>query len=486
MASALTASQITREPFLASEMDWNMSTKATVMKFGGTSLEDGVAFERVADIVRSYESERPVIVVSAMSCVTDALLSSLGMAAQGEVNVALRSIEEHLERHLQVAHSLGTTALAKIILLLENVRQEITELLDAVAITRTTSVRQQDLIASYGERLSASLLAVVLDTHMIPVSYVDARRCIMTNEEYGKARPLLKETWQRTRAELRPLLKAGRVPVLGGFIAATMKGTTTTLGRGSSDYTATLVSAALGARETQIWTDVNGVLTADPRLIQTARTVPQLSYGEAAQLAWFGAKVLHPKTIQPAAEQEIPVSIRNSRAPQEVGTLICAQAKETRGIVKAIAHKIGMTTVEVTSTPALVANGFLRAIQEVSDRHQTALNIVATSETGVSLAYEETSALALIIQELQQVGSVKVRRDRAIICCVGEGLRSASGSVRKLRSALNDADSTLAWCSTSDNNFISVLDEERVGTVVRRLHQTIFEPNAWKEERADF
>ena len=463
-----------------------MSATVTVMKFGGTSIEDQAAFERVAQIVSSYRSARPVVVVSAMSRVTDALLSSVQMAARGEIKTAVDSIDEHLERHLQVASGLGANARAVATLLIESVRREIGELLNAVSFGRRTSARLQDDVASYGERLSAYLLAAVLAEHGLPASYVDARRCITTDVEHGKANPLLRLTSRRTRAELEPLLKAEQVPVLGGFIAATIRGVTTTLGRGSSDYTATLVSAALGARETQIWTDVNGVLTADPRLIKSARTVPRLSYGEAAELARFGAKVLHPKTIQPAAEHEIPVHIRNSRAPEEVGTLICARTDAAQGAVKAIAHQTGMTMVEVTSTPTLVANGFLRAIQRISDRHQTALNIVATSEIGVSLAYEETSALALIVHDLQQVGSVETRRDRAIICCVGEGLQSAAGSAGKLRSALKEVDSTLTWCSTSSNNCISVLDEDSVGTVISRLHHEIFENHMGRDERADF
>ena len=443
------------------------------MKFGGTSLEDELAFERVAHIVRSYRSERPVVVVSAMSCVTDALLSSLQTAAQGEIGAALRSIEAHLERHLRVAHSLGATGRAYIISLIENARQEIAELLNGVAASRVIGARLQDMIASYGERLSAGLLTVVLEEHGLPVSYVDARRCMLTNEDHGKARPLLKETWQRTRAELRPLLKAGRVPVLGGFIAATLKGVTTTLGRGSSDYTATLVSAILGARETQIWTDVNGVLTADPRLIGTARTVPQLSYGEAAELARFGAKVLHSKMIQPAAEQGIPVHICNSRAPQEGGTLICARTQAAPGTVKAIAHKTGMATVEVPVTPALFANGFLHALHSISDRHQIALDIVATSDVSVSLACEEIGALPFLLQDLRSFGSVKVKRDRAIICCVGEGLQGAQGNMMKLFDTLADVDFTLH--STSEDNFVLVVDQEYVGRVIERLHYAIFE-----------
>lgn len=472
-SSTVEASQQTFNLFPRIE---SMSAKVTVMKFGGTSIEDGLAFGRVARIVSSYQSERPVVVVvSAMSRVTDALLLSLQAAAEGKTSLALRSIDEHFERHLRVANGLGTNAQSSIRRLVESFRQEIAELLDEVARNEGTSARLQDQIASYGERLSAHLLAVVLCEHGLPASHVDARRCILTNEEHGKAQPLLEETRERTRAELEPLLKAQRVPVLGGFIAATAEGVTTTMGRGSSDYTATLVGAALGAHETQIWTDVTGVLTADPRMIETARTVPQLSYVEAEELARFGIKVLYPKTIQPAAANEIPVRICNSSEPEEEGTLICARAEtEAPETVKAIAHRTGVTIVEVTSTPASVANGFLPAIRRIFERHQTALDLIATSDVGVSLACEEINALPLIVRDLQQVGATEVKRGRAIVCCVGEGLESAPGYVMKLfADTLTNVDFT--WRSTSRNNFLLVIDEEYAGTVMRQLHHAIFE-----------
>jgi aspartate kinase len=463
-----------------------MSVKVTVMKFGGTSVEDGPAFERVAHIVDSYSQERPVVIVSAMSRVTDALLSSLRSAAQGEIGAARRSLEEHLERHLEVARSLGGPARPDTILLIERVRQEIRGLLESAAASRMTSAGLQDIVASYGERLSASLLTVVLDEHGLPASYVDAGRCILTDEEHGKARPLPSHTRRRTRAELEPLLRAKRIPVLGGFIAATMKGATTTMGRGSSDYTATLVSAALEARETQIWTDVNGVMTADPLLIKTARTVPQLSYAEAEELARFGAKVLHPKMIQPAAEKRIPVRICNSRAPGQTGTLICARMPAARGTVKAIAHKTGMTTVEIISTPAMMANGLRHGVQAIYDRHRTAVDVVAISEVGISLASAETGALSCIIEDLQRLGSVNVRRDRAIISCVGEGLQRAPGNVTKLLSAFREVDSTLTWSSTSSSNCVLVVAADCADSFIRRLHHAIFEHDVRERARSRF
>ncbi|HYG79420.1 MAG TPA: hypothetical protein VD861_03485, partial [Pyrinomonadaceae bacterium] len=265
--------------------------------------------------------------------------------------------------------------------------------------------------------------------------------------------------------------RAGRVPVLGGFIGATVEGVTTTLGRGSSDYTATLVGAILGARETQIWTDVSGVLTADPRLIETARTVPQLSYGEAAELARFGAKVLHPKMIRPAAERGIPVRICNSRAPEEAGTLVCANPDVTRGPIKAIACRTGLVTAEFPAAAGLAANGFLRALREASDRHQATVHFLETAGDGFVLACEEAGALPSVLLDLRLPRPAEVRSDRAIVCCVGEGLQHAPES----RDALRGVDSTLDWRSTSGHNFVSVLDEDRAGTVVRRLHHAIFE-----------
>ncbi len=460
-----------------------MPAKATVMKFGGTSVEDWPAFERVAHIVRSHESARPlVVVVSAMSRVTDALLDSLRAAESGELSLAQNFVEAHLERHLRVAGRLGATGRAGVTTMVESAGREIAELLKAVAANGTPRERLRDAVASYGERLSAGLLAAVLIEHGLPATHVDARRCILTDASHGQARPLVKETRRRTRAELGPLLKAGRIPVMGGFIAATVEGVTTTLGRGSSDYTATLVSAILGARETQIWTDVSGVLTADPRLIETARTVPQLSYGEAAELALFGAKVLHPKMIQPAAELGIPVRICNSRAPEEVGTLICASSDAAHGSIKAIACRTGFATAEFSSSQGFAANGFLHAVQKVSDRHQAAVHLVATAGDRFVLACEEAGALPSVLQDLRLPGPIEVRRDRAIVCCVGEGLQHARGRALEFRDSLRDVDSTLNWCSTSSHNFVSVLNEDRVGTVVRRLHHAIFENHKTKEE----
>jgi aspartate kinase len=453
------------------------------MKFGGTSLEDAQAFQRVAHIVSSHASTNLMVVVSAMSGVTDTLISSFQGAAKGQTSEVLRTLESLFERHLEVTFSMRPIAAQRMRAVIYDSRRDIIELLGEISANRRTIAEGQDAMASHGERLSANLLTIVLEDHGIPASYVDARRCIVTDENHGSAEPFIEETWRQTRALVRPLLETRKVPVLGGFIGASRNGVTTTLGRGSSDYSATLFSAALGARETQIWTDVDGVMTADPCLVESASPVSRLSYEEAAELAGLGARVLHSKMIQPAIGPAIPIRILNSGAPQRTGTVIRAGASAKNGTVKAIAHKTGLTRIDVTSTPAFVANGFLGAIKDIFNSHRVQIQIVGSSDVGVSFACEEASALPSLVQDLQQVGSVKTKKQRAIVSCVGEGLHSAANS-GKLLNLLREIDPELDWQSTSSLNLISTIDAERVGTVVRQIHQRIFEAQLNRQARA--
>jgi len=285
---------------------------------------------------------------------------------------------------------------------------------------------------------------------------------------------LLRESFKRTEDELRPLVNDGVVPVLGGFIGATLQGATTTLGRGGSDYTAALIGAALKVDEIQIWTDVTGVLTADPRVVPEAQTIDSLSYSEAAELAYFGAKVLHPKTIQPAIENSISVRICNSRMPQERGTLVGPQSETSPRTIKAIAHKTGVTVVQITSLRMLGAYGFLRALFEVFDRHRVVIDVVTTSEVSVSLSLDEAGALPSIVEELQQLGTVGIEKGRAIICVVGEGLRGTAGIEARVFSTISDINVSLISQGASSINFTFVVEEERVKEAVTRLHEEFF------------
>ncbi|HEY0098186.1 MAG TPA: lysine-sensitive aspartokinase 3 [Pyrinomonadaceae bacterium] len=453
-----------------------MADQAIVMKFGGTSVEDAQAFARVARIVGARRKERPVVVVSAMSRVTDALLAGVEMAAAGDAEAARRSLEEHFERHLLVARTLPAGARDEFFVELASAERTLAELLKRVErAARELRPSLQDQIVSYGECLSARLLAAVLSERALPAAYVDARRCIITNEDHGCATPANEETYRHTRAELSPLLDAGRIPVLGGFIGSTPGGQTTTLGRGGSDYTAALIGAGIGAREIQIWTDVNGVLTADPRVVAHARTIPSLSFAEAAELAYFGAKVIHPKTILPAVIRSIPVRICNSRDADHPGTGVYFDAEMSPRTVKAIAHKKGITVLHITSARMLGAYGFLRALFEVFERHRTIVDIVTTSEVSVSLSLEDTSTIDEIIKDLRAIAAVKVETNLAVVCIVGEELRYTSGIAARIFSTLRDINVLLISQGASNVNLTFVVAERDVEETVRLLHASLFE-----------
>ena len=449
--------------------------KPVILKFGGTSVEDTCAFERVAGIVSAQSETVPIVVVSAMSGVTDALLTGVSKASEGALEGATAALDLHLERHSLVAKDLLRGERAAFENLLKETRRKIAGLLQYLSQRPRARNVLQDEILSFGERLSASLLSVVLREKGLAACHVDARRCILTDEEHGRAIPFWPETERRTREELQPLIERSHIPVLGGFIGATREGVTTTLGRGGSDYTAALIGAAISAREIQIWTDVSGVLTADPRVVNSARTVSRLSYAEAAELAYFGAKVLHPKTVHPAVENKIPLRICNSRAPAEVGTIIGPQGVVSPRGVKSIAHKTGVTTLQITSGRMLGAYGFLRALFEVFDRHRTAVDVVTTSEVSVSLSLDDSSSLPAILKDLRQLGSVEVKDHQAIICVVGEGLSSTPGIAARIFGTISDINISLISQGASRINLTFVIDEARAREGVSRLHEAFFE-----------
>ena len=448
-----------------------------ILKFGGTSVADAAAVERVTGVVRSHGGPRPVVVVSALAGATDVLLAAADAAADGHPRATAPSLDALLERHARIANQLVRPEAKKLLLgELAAAQRAIARLLHDVEQQPDRRAALRDEIASYGERLSASLFAAALTGAGMAGRYVDSRQCLTTDAAHGRANPVLPVTIERTRAALTPLLEDGLVPVLGGYIAATADGITTTLGRGGSDYSAALVGAALDAHEIQIWTDVSGVLTADPRVVPGARTVSSLSYAEAAELAYFGAKVLHPKTIQPAMERDIPVRICNSRAPHHAGTVVTARGEVSPGGVKAIAHKCGVTILQISSTRMLGAYGFLRALFEVFDRHRTAVDVVTTSEVSVSLTVEDTGSLEAILAELRGLGSVSLERDRAIVCVVGEGLRATPGIAARVFATVRDINVSLISQGASRVNLTFVVEEARVGEVVCRLHQAFCEP----------
>jgi aspartate kinase len=446
-----------------------------VMKFGGTSVADAAAFENVARIVAAQREASPVVVVSAMSGVTDSLLAAAATAVAQNVDGAVASLDKVFSRHRAAAKDLLPASKAdEFANQIDSTADHARGLLQAIAKRSGERRAIQDSVVSLGETLSSALLAELLNERRVNARQVDARRCIITDEEYTCAAPLLHETFAHTQNELRSFLESGVVPVLGGFIGATTSGATTTLGRGGSDYTAALIGAALGASEIQIWTDVTGVLTADPRVVPDAQTIDRLSYSEAAELAYFGAKVLHPKTIQPAIESCIPVRICNSRAPEERGTFVGPQTETSARTIKAIAHRTGVTTVQISSARMLGAYGFLRALFEVFEKHRTVVDVVTTSEVSVSLSLDDATRLPAIVEELEQLGTVSVEKGRAILCVVGEGLRGTPGIAAKVFSTISDINVTLISQGASSINCTFAIEEERVNEAVNRLHEAFF------------
>jgi aspartate kinase len=482
----------------------------TIMKFGGTSVEGATAFKNAARIVFDRQALRPIVVVSAMAGFTDALLDCVRQAFNADSEKrepekgapSIETLEKHFDRHHRVIDALLTREAPRLRALMDQSRAEISELLhacaqeiagepdkcdvvviaaDSTAAGDSTNDRRrlrkffEDAVASHGERLSAALLAAVLIENGVASRDVDARRCVITDDDYGCAAPLMDETIRCTREQLQPLVASSCVPVLGGFIGSTQTGETTTLGRGGSDYTAALIGAALEADEIQIWTDVPGVLTADPRLVANARTVPHLSFEEAAELAYFGAKVLHPKTLQPAIERDIPVRICNSRAQESGSTLVVGETTKSPQTVKAIAHKTGVTTVQITSARMLGAYGFLQALFGIFAEHKTAVDVVTTSEVSVSLSLDDTTSLNEIVAKLEKLGSVTVEEKRAILCVVGEGLRTTPGIAARIFSTISDINVSLISQGASKINLTFAVEESRVREAVARLHKEFFE-----------
>lgn len=445
------------------------------MKFGGTSVGDVAAFERVNHIVSTQIERRPVVVVSAMTKVTDALLAAFETAKKGDVAAAIASLGPHFDRHVEVSkHFIPEGSSNLFDAELQFARDELSDLLIRVSRRSLPLSMLKDAVVSYGEQLSSRLLSEVLKAKGVNARHVDSRRLIVTDDEFGAAQPIWEETAELVGLELQPSVDGGEVAVMGGFIAANRAGETTTLGRGGSDYSAALVAAALHASELQIWTDVTGVMTCDPRICGEAKTIPVLSYEEAAELAYFGAKVLHPKTIKPAVDNSIPVRVCNTFEPDAVGTMVLADSAEAPNKIKSIAHKKNITILRITSARMLGSYGFMSALFQVFERFRTVIDVISTSEVSVALTLDNTGELDKIVTELQRLGDVEVEPGYAVICVVGEGLRASTGLASKVFSTIEDINVALVSHGASSVNLTFVVKEEVVPDVIRRLHSALF------------
>ncbi len=448
---------------------------AVVMKFGGTSVEDATAIDRSAQIVCSRLAQDPIVVVSAMAKVTDQLVAMARAAGDGDRESALQLSRAVRERHYTAASELlGTPVFGELHGELEAEFDSLDDLLRGISAVGELTPRTTDNVLSFGERLSSKLVTAAFRTRGLQAVLVDSRECIVTDANHTKAVPQMDDTNDNLRARLRPLLEKKRVPVMGGFIAATREGVTTTIGRGGSDFSAAMIGAALDAERIEIWTDVDGMKTTDPNLCPDALRISAIGFEEAAELAYFGAKVLHPATLLPAIQKNIPVLVLNSRNPQNEGTRITARAPHCRSTFKAIAAKKRITIVDVVATRMLGAHGFLKAIFDVFDRHHCAVDVVATSEVSVSLTVDSNEAIPAIAADLEKLADVKYSGRNAIVCLVGEAIRDTAGVAAKVFTALGDINVRMISQGASEINITFVVDEADVPEAVRRLHSVFF------------
>jgi aspartate kinase len=445
-----------------------------VCKFGGTSVGDADAIRRAADIVRSRLDQGPIAVVSALGGSTNVLIDIAEQAARGQLIAAMSHVEGLRDRHLGVVDTLlpGPGG-ENVALEISAMCDEIGALAEALSTLGHLTPRSLDTVASFGERMSSLMIAAAFNALGIPAQLVDARRVMITDAQHTRAEPQPDSIAEAARVHLTPLLRDRQVPVMGGYVGATAAGITTTLGRGGSDYSASLIGAALQAEAIEIWTDVDGMMTADPRVVPAARTIDTVAFEEASELASFGAKVLHPYTIAPAVRLGIPVRVLNSRKPEGKGTSITFDAP--RRPVTAIAGKSSITLVKVRSPRMLLTEGFLRELFAIFERHRISVDVVSTSEVSVSVTVDDVARLDDAIGDLRQLGDVAIEQHRGIVALVGAALSESSGAMSRAIACIGDARLHMLSLSATGINLTMVVDGDEVDALLRRLHAAFFE-----------
>lgn len=447
-----------------------------VMKFGGTSVQDAAAIQRTLAIVKGRYDRglRPIVVVSAMAGVTDELLAAATAAAQGRVEESLNISGRLRARHLETAEALVGRGIAELARMLGGTFDRLNDILRGVAAVGELTERTNDLVASFGEQLSSRIVADAFEHRGLRSAHVDARTCIITDDRHGKATPLPEAIKVRLLEHVLPLTEIRAIPILDGFIGTSRHGAPTTLGRGGSDYTAALVGGALQAGAIEIWTDVNGIMTTDPRLCPDALRVRIISFEEASELAYFGAKVLHPATILPAMRQDIPVWVLNSHNPSNEGTVIMPVAPPCSSPLKSIAAKRHLTIVHLVSSRRLLSHGFLRAVFEVFDQFECAIDMVSTSETSVSVTVDANTRVEAMREALDGIADMTVEKDRALICLVGEDIRGQRGIAARVFATVRHSNLQMISQGANGINLSFMVDDAAAPGAVRALHSEFF------------
>jgi aspartate kinase len=448
-----------------------------VIKFGGTSVGDADRVANAIEIVSERKHLDPIVVVSALSGVTNDLVAASEAACAQDPKRVAEIIAAVRQRHEDVALRLvqqKSDFLEAFIRQLDKQIEEIDTILRGIALLGEITLRAKDKVVSIGEKLSSVLFAYTMMMRALPGEHVHSEDVIWTNDQFGGATPLMDATREAAKNVLLPLIERHRIPVMGGFIGRTVSGATTTLGRNGSDYSAAIVGAAVGAQEVQIWTDVDGLLTCDPRLVPDARVIDRLSFDEAAELAWFGAK-LHPRTLEPAVAANIPVRVLNTHNPASQGTLITRANVDRADGPRSIARKKGITLVNVTSNKMLGTHGFLARLFSVFESLAISVDLIATSEVSVSVTVDERHDMEELERRLREMGDVKTEDNQCIVAVVGQNLMSDSRVGARVLEALQGIPVKMVSLGRSGLNLSVVVDDANADRAVKAIHRALFE-----------
>jgi len=433
------------------------------MKFGGSSVGDAERIKNVCNIIKSKLDEKPIVVLSAVKGITDKLIDTANMAANDQ-DVS-KELEEIKQKHHKILKDLGLDEN-----LVDKQLEGYDKVVDKIFVMKKATPELMDEVQSFGERMSVRIVAAYLNKIGIKAKAFDAYDLgFITTPDYGKA-----ETLPDTEEKVAEQIKKIKVlPVITGFIGKDSAGNITTLGRGGSDYTAAIIGAAIGD-VTEIWTDVNGIMTADPKVVKEAKTIDEITFDEASELAYFGARVLHPKTIWPAINKNLPVKVLNSFEPSHKGTTIVGKAKESKGVIKAIACKKNIHLINVSSTRMLLAHGFLARLFSVFEDYKKSVDMIATSEVSVSLTVDNDKDVDKIKEDLEGVAEVNVERNKAVVCLVGEGMHNSKGVVGRVFTSLKDIRIEMISAGASEINISFIVDNKDADKVVKVLHKEFF------------
>jgi len=449
-------------------------SQVTVAKFGGTSVADADAMRRCAAIVTQTGKTR-VVVLSASSGVTNLLVD----LAQGTLSPADR--HAHLQKLADIQFRI-LEGLGQPVELTQTIRDMLDEVQDlAEQATQGSDAALVDRLVAQGELMSTRLFTELLNQEGHKAVWLDVRRVMRTDSRFGKATPAIEAIRHLSQQELAPLMKDAIV-VTQGFIGANAEGQTTTLGRGGSDFSAALLAEALGVDELEIWTDVPGIYTTDPRLVPSARAIPEIGFSEAAEMATFGAKVLHPSTLQPAVRRNIPVFVGSSKDPAAGGTWVRAKT-ESSPLFRAVALRRNQILLTLQSPNMLGACGFLAEVFSILARHRISVDLITTSEVSVSLTLDHTGSQSngrpvleeTVLAELNALCKVKVETDLALVALIGNGMSEAKGAGNKVFTALDDINVRMICYGASAHNFCLLVSEQDAVSVIQRLHQQLLD-----------